>query len=484
MLRDVKHNVTDGLLGFDTAKGDGLHIKVGVSPIVSDVPIIVTGDMDAEKIKTRLGLSPLADAVMDAVQWGAGRVYCLPVSATTAGVAGTVSKKGDGGGSVTVDGSPTNAFAVIVKITAQGGLNSAAFIASVDGGYRYTPELTVPVTGKYELAGTGLTLTFTESTEEDQKPSSFIVNDAYSFTTTAPTMTNGDVIAAIGKLKNFTQENEFVHIVGESTFSLWQAVSEAQLELRDTYHKPVFFLMEAPFPRVTGTSESNDLTDYALALEADRKKIKNYDVQVCAAWGLLVKMDGTTQEVNLASMASGLYARAAVQTSIGKTDPMAGFGIPKTKLVELRPAGMNNSIIELLDLAGFLTFREYDGLADFFVYHTKMMCPDGSDFRYAEDVRVKNKIIRETRKEGLKLLNDDIDLEDIQGELESRAKFMFAPLQDMIDAKEISSAEIIVPEGQENTILKDEKMRVKIRYISRGYIREVEVDLGRAQPSN
>ena len=98
-------------------------------------------------------------------------------------------------------------------------------------------------------------------------------------------------------------------------------------------------------------------------------------------------------------------------------------------------------------------------------------------------VRVKNKIIRETRKEGLLLLNDDIDLEDVQGELETRAKFMFVPLQRMIDAKEISSAEITVPEGQAETILEDETMRVKIRYVSRGYIREVEVDLGRAQPS-
>lgn len=53
----------------------------------------------------------------------------------------------------------------------------------------------------------------------------------------------------------------------------------------------------------------------------------------------------------------------------------------------------------------------------------------------------------------------------------------------MIDAKEISSAEITVPEGQAETILEDETMRVKIRYVSRGYIREVEVDLGRAQPS-
>ena len=69
-----------------------------------------------------------------------------------------------------------------------------------------------------------------------------------------------------------------------------------------------------------------------------------------------------------------------------------------------------------------------------------MLSPDGSDYRYAEDVRVLNKIIRETRKQGLDLMNDDIDLEDIQGELE-------------------------------------------VRCLSRGYIREVYIDLARRRPS-
>ena len=121
-------------------------------------------------------------------------------------------------------------------------------------------------------------------------------------------------------------------------------------------------------------------------------------------------------------------------------------------------------------MAGYLTFREYDGLDDLYVYHTKMMSPDGSDYRYAEDVRVRNKIIRETRKKALLFKNDDIDLEDIQGELEARAKFIAAPLDRMVDHKEISSYEIIVLDGHEKTFLEDETMRVKIRYLSRGYI--------------
>lgn len=241
--------------------------------------------------------------------------------------------------------------------------------------------------------------------------------------------------------------------------------------------KPAFILLEAAFPQA---DVDGDLHDWAFQMEANRKKIKNTDIQVCAAWGKLVRLDGTTQNVNLAGLVSGRYAKAPVQVSIGKTQPEAGYGFPETQLLELIPAGYDNTIIEFLDVAGYLTFREYDGLDDLYVYHTKMMCPDGSDYRYAEDVRVRNKIVRETRKKALLFKNDDIDLTDIQGELEARAKFIATPLDRMVKNKEISSYEIIVKEGHEETFLEDETMRVKIRYLSRGYIREVEIDLGRA----
>lgn len=480
MLRDVKSTVSDGQLGFATATGDGQHIKIGVSPVESDVPIVITKDMNAATIKSRLGLSPLADATMDAVQFGASRVYCIPVKAATPGTVGEVKKEGgESGGTLTVEGTPTNAFGVIVRITAQGGLNTAAFAVSIDGGYTYTDEFTVPVSGSYALEGTGLTLKFAEAAAEDQKPSSFLVGDSFAFTTTAPTMTNGEVLAAVEKVKNFSEEFEFVHVVGGSALPLWQAMDEAQKELFATYHKPAIILFEATYPEIPA---NGDLTEWALQMEADRKKVKNYNIQVCTAWGRLVRLDGSTQVVNLAGLVSGLYARAPVHESIGKTRPEAGYGISKSRLLELVPAGYDSSIIELLDVAGYLTFREYDGLDDFFVYHTQMMSPNGSDFRYAEDVRVLNKVVRETRKEGLQFINDDIDLEDIQGELEARAKFLFVPLQRMIDAQEISGAEITVPEGQEQTFLETEMMSVKVRYLSRGYIREVDIDIGRAAP--
>ncbi|MDE6456557.1 MAG: DUF2586 family protein, partial [Dysosmobacter sp.] len=285
MLRDVKTTISDGLLGFATATGDGLSVKIGASPVVSASPVIITGDMDAAKIRERLGLSPLADAAMDAVQGGAGRIFCVPVAAATPGTLSEVEKAGTGKGTLTAEGVPNNAFDVAVEISAQGGLNTAAFRVSLNGGHSYTDEITVPVTGLYTLKGTGLTVQFSEAADADQKPSSFMVGDTFRFSSTAPAMTNGDVLAAVDKLKEFTQEFEFIHIVGESALPLWQAMSEAQKELMNVYHKPAFILLEAAFPEADG---SGDLHDWAFQMEADRKKIRNTDIQVCAAWGRLV----------------------------------------------------------------------------------------------------------------------------------------------------------------------------------------------------
>ncbi len=477
MLRDVTTNVTDGLLGFSAAAGDGVQVKIGVSPIQSEKPVLIRGDMTAEKIREKLGHSPLADAVMDAVQFGADRIYCIPAAGTTTGTVGEVKKTGSGTGTLSASGSPTNAFDLIIRITGQGELNAAVFRVSVDGGYSFGEETTVPLTGEYEISGTGVTVTFAAAPEPGEG-GSFQVGDEFRLKTTAPAMTNKDVLAAFEKLKHFTEEYELVHIVGASTAETWQAVSEAQKELAEDYKKLVAVILEAAAP-----DAEEDLYDYAEQLENDRKQVSNYEIQVVAAWGVLVRLDGSTQEVNLAGVATGLYAKAAVQESIGKTRPEAGFQISKSKLTELRPAGME-TITEKLDEAGYLTFREYDGLDGYYVYHTKMLSPDGSDYPYMEDVRVLNKINRQIRKEALPLLQDDIDLEDVQGELETRAKFLFPPLQTMIDRKEISAAEILVPEEQVKEFLEDGIMRVMVRYLSRGYVREIVVDLGRTKPDS
>ncbi len=463
MLRDVRHTVTDGLLGLSGDQGEGVHIKIGVSPVKSKGPIIITGTSTAAKMKEKLGLSPLADSVMDSCENGAGKVICIPAGASAKGTITEAESKSEGTCSMT--GEPYNVFSVKVEMTGKGGLNMAAFRYTTDGGASWSEDLTVPLSGEYELAGTGLKLAF--ALDEGK---SFAVGDSFSWTTTAPKMTGPDVLKALDSLKHLNVEAEFVHIVGGMTPELWAAASEVQKELAESYHKVFFFVLEAYEPEVGEEPEA-----YVERLKEDRKKVKNYDIQVVAARGVYTGMDGLTRETNLAGLVCGFYAKTKVHKSIGET---AVISVQEGKLT-LRPEGIEEHIGEL-DESGYLTFRQYDGLAGYYVTNARMMSPEGSDYRYAEDVRVKNKIIRKTRLEALKQLQSEVDLSDIDGDLKAKAQFIQAPLENMVETGEISAVQVDVPGGQD--ILKTETLELVIRYVPRGTIREIVIDLGVNNP--
>ena len=220
-----------------------------------------------------------------------------------------------------------------------------------------------------------------------------------------------------------------------------------------------------------------EISDYVERLEQDRKKVRNYEIQVVAARSRYIKMDGRTAEQNSAGIVCGLYARTKVHQSIGRTGDSYQMGISRDKMLELTPAGIEDSTALLGLRRGYVTFREYDGLEKYYVSNANVMGPEGSDYQYAEDVRVLNKIIREVRKEALQHLQEDIDLTDTQKELGKIAEYVKAPLDKMIEAGEISDAEITVPNGQD--IQTSKSLSMVVRYASRGYIRSILVDLGR-----
>ena len=469
MLRDVNTTITDGGLGVDTAKGEGIHFKIGVSPVVSSVPIIITGSMDAKKIKEKLGLSPLADACMDSVGNGSNMIYCLPVKATVEGTVGAVTKVGTGLGQCTVEGKPNNAHEIIVRFTGAGGFNQAVLRYSVDGGYSFSEEVTLAVNGELDIPSTGLKFKFTENV--GAPGDSFKIGDSYTVKTESPQMTNQDVLEAIDKLRTSSYSFEYVHIVGESTKALWAAVSTEAERFVNLYKKPLFFVLEA-----RNITEGESLDEYAQYIVEERRGLQNYDIQIVTARSLYTRMDGTIKDVNNAGIVCGLYSKASVQQSIGE---VKSFSIPENKMLELLPKGIED-YIGLFDETKYLTFRKYEGIEGFYVTNARMMCPDGSDYRYAENVRVKNKMIRETRKQALQELQSDIDMTDVQGSLETIAKFIQTPLDTMARKKEISSARIVVPEGQD--ILATEKLNVIIRFIPIGHVREIEIDLGMENP--
>lgn len=469
MLRDVKTTIADGGLGIGGYKGEGVHAKIGVSPTESNEVIRIYGSMNAKKIKEKLGLSPLADACMDSIENGSNLIYCLPVKASIDGTIGQIKKAGTGKGNCTTEGKPNNDYDIVVKFTGQGGFNQAIFKYSIDGGYNYSDETTLPLNGEFEIPSTGIKLKFTEDSTE--KNTSFLVDDIYSLKTEAPQMTNQDVLNALEKLRSSNLVFEYVHVVGESTKALWAAlVVEADRFFKD-YHKPLFFVLES-----RNINENEGFDEYTQYLVNERKGLTSYYIQVVSARSMYTRMDGTTKDINNAGIVCGLYSRAKVQQSIGETKV---FNIPENKMLKLLPEGIE-SYIGVLDDAKYLTFRKYEGLENFYVTNARMMAADNSDYQYAERVRVMNKIVRETRKEALLQLQGEVDMSDPEGSLEAIAKFIETPLDNMARDKEISAARILIPEGQD--ILSTEKLRIIIRYVPIGHIREIEIDLGMENP--
>lgn len=469
MLRDVKTTITDGGLGISGYKGQGIHAKIGVSSVTSNEPIKIYGSMNAKNIKEKLGLSPLADACMDSIENGSNLIYCIPVKASIEGTIDNIEKAATGKGNLEVEGKPNNAYEIVIKFIAQGGFNQAVFKYSIDGGYSFSDELTLPLDGQFDVPLTGVKLKFTEDSAD--KNTSFLVNDTYKLKTKAPQMNNQDVLAALEKLRNSNLSFEFIHIVGESAKALWAAlVVEADKFFKD-YHKPLFFILE---PRNINESESID--DYAQYLVNERKGLISYYIQVVSARSLYTRMDGITRDINNSAIVCGLYAKAKVQQSIGETKT---FSIPENKMIKLLPEGIED-YIGILDDARYLTFRKYEGLENFYVTNARMMSSDNSDYQYAERVRVMNKIVKETRKEALLQLQSEVDISDLEGNLEAIAKFIETPLDKMVRNKELSSARILIPEGQD--ILSTEKLRIIIKYVPIGHFREIEIDLGMENP--
>lgn len=467
-MRDVNISITDGGLGSVAESGEGVHIKIGASPVVSPGYITIRGSMDHKKIKELLGNCPLADAVMDSISAGSNLIYCYPVNPAVAGTISEVIAVKSGTGTLAAAGEPTNEFKVLVKIQNPGALNVATFMYSLNEGETYSEEITVPLAGEYELTDTGITLTFTVAAGLG-----FAVGDSFAFTTSAPAINNQNVLDTLEKIKNIASDYEFIHVVGPGSQALWAALSIEADKFFNTYKYPIFFVSETRNIQETDVN----VDGYVQTLLAEKQGIANKYIQVVSARAIYNKMDGSVKDVNCAGIVCGLYARARVSQSIGETREFPVQGITK-----LMPEGIENYHIESLDEAKYLTFRQYIGLAGYYVTNARMMCPDGSDYTYAERTRVSNKLAKQVRAKALLELQKEVDMSDVDKSLAVTAEFIQEPIDLAVENKEISSGRIIIPEGQD--ILGTEKLSLIIRYVPKGHYREIDIDLGIEKPNS
>ena len=158
--------------------------------------------------------------------------------------------------------------------------------------------------------------------------------------------------------------------------------------------KPIFFVCEQ-----RNVDENEKTEAYVEAIAPEAKSVKGRHVCVVSQWLRYVRMDGRTQDINMAGIFTGSLASIKESSSAAFTGT-GGITYPEGKVVKLLPDGIED-YIQQMDEARYVFLRKYEGLEGYFVAATNMTAPATSDFARGEDVRVMYRLAREIYKRSI-----------------------------------------------------------------------------------
>jgi len=464
-LPDIKNTIKDGALGVQGASATGNFAAVGVAAIPSDGILTF---VDPEEVEGAIGDGPLRDLVVSSLSIAKTSVKVIALSGSVPGTVSAVTSgvENEGSGVVSVTGNPRNEYDVGVEIFADGGLNEASFRVTIDG--NAGKIITTPDgEGKYEIPGTGLTLVFNPGAD------GFKVGDLFSFTTTAPEATNGEVLEAVDKILDAKPDIEWIAIAGVSSSPLWAALA-VKAEGAESKYQYLFFVAQA---RYKATAESVD--EYVTSLaEAERGVITSTRLQVCAGW---IEEADSNGQVDTRGMI-GVYSGMLAQRGVHQGPDAVRYGSIKAATA-IKPDGLNDGHIETLKNTGYVTVRKITGLTGIYITSGQMMSEEGSDYNLVERRRVMDKACRQIRSAQLFYLNDVTQI-GADGSPEGLAMFIAqseSPLRTMKADKEITDGYVVVPEGQ--NILSTSTLRTKIRIVPLGKTSYIENEISFLNPA-
>jgi hypothetical protein len=464
-LPGIQNDILDGAMGVQGAQADGCFAAIGVAEKHGSGIMTFTAPDQVEKA---IGDGPLRDYLVSSLSISKTTASVLVLQGTIPGIVSEVKTctENSSAGTVTVSGSPRNDYNVKVEIETEGGLNEASFRVTIDNlpGKR----ITVPDgDAKYEIPGTGLTLQFNPG------GSGFAEGDIFTFSTTAPSATNGEVLAAIDKILEAKLSIEFIAITGVSSSPLWAALA-TKADGAAFIYQYLFFVAQA---RCQKKGESLDEYVNALCGE-ERGTVASTRLQVCAGWIEEADANGQIDMRGLINTYGGTLASRKVQDG---PDAVKFGGIKAA--TALMPEGINDGHIEKLKSAGYVTARKFVGRKGIFITSGQMMCEEGSDYPFVERRRVMDKACRNLYVAQLPAVNDTVSVGK-DGSPEGIEMFVAksqAPLDIMKNNREISDGYVIVPPGQ--NILADNTLRTKVRIVPLGKMSYIENEIAYMNPA-
>ena len=465
-LPDVKNKILDGAMGVGGADSTGNFAAVGVASIPSNGGVLAF--VDPASVEEKIGDGPLRDLLVSALSIAKTTVYAVALEGTVPGTVSAVTpgNENTGSGSVTVQGSPRNEYDARVDITASGALNTAAFRVTLDGSAGKI--ITVPDgAGEYEIPGTGLTLRFNPNGGD------FIAGDSFSFSSTEPQATNGEILEAVEKILDAKRLIEWIAVAGVSSTALWAALAMKAEGAAEVFQY-LFFVAQARY-----AADGETVDQWAMALAgAERGTVASTRLEVCAGW---IEEADANGQVDIRPLI-GVYCGKLAQRGVHQGPDAVRYG-SVSAATALKPDGINDGHIETLKNAGYVTARKIIGLNGIYITSGQMMSETGSDYDLVERRRVMDKACRQIRAAQLFYLNDVVKV-GADGSPEGLEMFIAqseSPLRIMKTNGAISAVYVVIPPGQ--NILSTKTLRTKIRVVPLGKMSYIENEIAYSNPA-
>jgi hypothetical protein len=447
------------------AASTGSFAATGVAAIPSNGVVVFTDPGEVEK---KTGDGPLRDLIVSALSVAKTTVYAVALEGTVAGTVSSVAagSANTGSGTIAVLGSPRNEYDITAAIIKSGGLNEAAFRVTVDGAEGKI--ITVPDgDAEYAIPGTGLTIRFAPGA------GMFEEGDTFTFSSTEPRATNGEVLEAVETVLDAKLAIEWIAVAGVSSEPLWAALA-VKAEGAEPAYQYLFFIAQA-----RGKHQNETLGQWAMALAGvERGNTASTRLEVCAGWIEEADANGQADERNM----TGAYCGTLAQRDVRQGPDAVRYGGIKAATA-LKPDGINDGHIETLKNAGYVTARKITGLNGIYVTSGQMMSETGSGYGQAERRRVTGKACRQIRAAQLFYLNDVVKA-GADGSPEGLDMFIAQsenPLRIMKTGGEISDGYVVIPPGQ--NILSTKTVRAKIRIVPLGKMSCIENEIACSNPA-
>jgi hypothetical protein len=455
-------SISDGALGLVPNNTDNVHVKLGSCSLGTVGTVYSFSDITT--LKNTLGVGPLVEAAAHALAVAGGPVLCVPVTCSTAGAAGSITKSGTGG-TVTVAGAAKDDYAVVVTVIQAGILGAGTFKFTLDGGDTLSDEITIPSGGTYALADTGLTLTFPAAT--------YAAGTTYTFAATAPAFSSSDLTTAITALLATSTGFFMLHVVGcasaASGAATIAAAVDTALTSASTSYRYAFAIMDCP----------SDATNTDAVNAAAFASFASTRVAVC------------TGDVELVSAISGrVYRRnsswtiAARAALVPPGEDLARFA--RGYLSSVVSLYRDEQQTQLLDAARFSTLRTHIGQPGFYITNGRLMAPAGSDYKYVQYRRVMDNACFTAYTAMLKYLNESLRVNADGTIFEKDAIAIESDVSAKLQAAVVttgSATDASIRLSRTVNLTSTQNLTATIRVTPLGYAKSITVDIGFANPA-